>query len=106
MRFIVRFTDDGATDVATTGGKGANLGLLTAARFRVPPGFTVTTNAYGKDKPRTYRVGPHRSATHSADPLATAGGWYDVTVTASGDASWSQRFVGHLENGESRITGV
>ena len=54
----------------------------------------MTTNAYGEDKPHTYRVGPHRSAMHSADPLATAGGWYDVTVTASGDASWSQRFLG------------
>src|SRR5437870_1026918 len=28
------------------GGKGANLGLLTMAGFKVPPGFTVPTDAY------------------------------------------------------------
>lgn len=68
--------------------------------------FTVTTNAYGKDRPARYRVGAHRAAGHSADPLRTAGGWYDLTVTASSDASWTQRFVGHLENGQPSITGV
>ncbi|HEY1702210.1 MAG TPA: phospholipase domain-containing protein [Trebonia sp.] len=68
--------------------------------------FTITTNAYGSDKPRTYRVGAGQTAGHSADPLATSGGWYDVTVTASTDSSWSQRFVGHLENGQVSITGV
>jgi len=40
-----------------------------------------------------------------ADVVATSHGWYDVTVTASSDASWSQRFVGHIENGEHSITG-
>jgi len=68
--------------------------------------FTVTTNAYRKDRPRTYRVPPGRTAVDSADPLLTSGGWYDLTVTASSDASWSQRFVGHLENGEASVTGV
>ncbi|MDX2381545.1 MAG: phosphoenolpyruvate synthase [Acidimicrobiia bacterium] len=33
-------------DVALAGGKGANLGELTAAGFRVPPGFVVTADAY------------------------------------------------------------
>jgi phospholipase C len=47
-----------------------------------------------------------QSATHRADPVGTAGGWYDLTVTASLDAAWSQRFVGHLENGAPSITGV
>jgi phospholipase C len=28
-----------------------------------------------------------------------------VTVTIDADASWSQRFTGHLENGEPSITG-
>jgi phospholipase C len=68
--------------------------------------FTVTPNAYTKDRPRVYRVPPRRTAVHVADPLLTSGGWYDLTVTASSDASWSQRFVGHLENGEPSVTGV
>ncbi|TAM86740.1 MAG: phosphoenolpyruvate synthase [Jatrophihabitans sp.] len=33
-------------DVATAGGKGANLGELTAAGLPVPPGFVVTAQAY------------------------------------------------------------
>jgi phospholipase C len=32
-------------------------------------------------------------------------GWYDLTVTISGDASWSQRYTGHLENGKHSISG-
>jgi phospholipase C len=68
--------------------------------------FTVTANAYSKDRRRTYRVPAHRSAVFSAEPLRTSDGWYDLTVTASSDAAWSQRFVGHLENGAPSITGV
>ena len=37
----------GATDAAIAGGKGANLGALLAAGFRVPSGFVLTTAAYG-----------------------------------------------------------
>lgn len=33
-------------DVLTVGGKGANLGEMTAAGMAVPPGFVVTTDAY------------------------------------------------------------
>jgi len=36
----------GAADLLRVGGKGANLGLLTAAGLPVPPGFCVTTDAF------------------------------------------------------------
>ena len=36
----------GREDVAVAGGKGANLGELTAGGFPVPPGFVVTAGAY------------------------------------------------------------
>ncbi|HEY6500007.1 MAG TPA: phospholipase C, phosphocholine-specific [Streptosporangiaceae bacterium] len=68
--------------------------------------FTVTANAYSHDKPRTYRVPAHRTVIQTADPLHTSGGWYDLTVTASTDSTWSARYTGHLENGESTITGA
>jgi len=32
-------------------------------------------------------------------------GWYDVTVTADRDATWSQRLVGHLETGRPSVSG-
>ncbi len=46
MSIIIGFRSEGATSVAAVGGKGANLGHLTNAGFRVPPGFTVSTEAY------------------------------------------------------------
>ena len=47
----------------------------------------------------------HSSATYEADPVATSDGWYDVTVTISGDTSWSRRYTGHLETGGPSVTG-
>ncbi|MCW3040041.1 MAG: PEP-utilizing protein, partial [Solirubrobacterales bacterium] len=43
---ITWFADAACTELERVGGKGANLGRLTAAGFRVPPGFVVTTTAY------------------------------------------------------------
>lgn len=44
--FSLTFTDPLATQGDLTGGKGANLALLTQKDFPVPPGFVVTANAY------------------------------------------------------------
>lgn len=43
---IVWFKDPLGTELPSVGGKGANLGRLTAAGFDVPPGFVVGTSAY------------------------------------------------------------
>ncbi len=43
---IVWFNEVGKGDVASVGGKGANLGELTNAQIPVPPGFIVTADAY------------------------------------------------------------
>lgn len=45
-KFIVWFEEVTKNDVATVGGKGANLGEMTNAHIPVPPGFIVTANAY------------------------------------------------------------
>ena len=115
-RFLRRFTGDTAAAGAALsvradyfeGGFGPQPQLLLtfANDSDQTVTFTVTTNAYAEDRPVTYRVAPRRTAVHTADPLLTSGGWYDLTVTASSDASWSQRFVGHQENGEASITGA
>ena len=44
--FLVGFDDPASVTHGLTGGKGANLGLLTQAGFPVPAGFTVTTAAH------------------------------------------------------------
>jgi pyruvate,water dikinase len=43
---IVWFNEVTKNDVATVGGKGANLGEMTKAEIPVPPGFIVTADAY------------------------------------------------------------
>jgi rifampicin phosphotransferase len=44
--YAIAFDACNAGDVGLVGGKGANLGKLTAGGFLVPPGFTVSTEAY------------------------------------------------------------
>lgn len=46
MNYTIDFNDGQATEHELVGGKGANLGRLTAAGFTVPPGFTISTEAY------------------------------------------------------------
>jgi pyruvate,water dikinase len=46
MDVVRRFENVGLKDVDLVGGKGANLGELTAAGLPVPPGFVVTSEAY------------------------------------------------------------
>ena len=45
---ILWFDQVGKKDIASVGGKGANLGELTNAQVPVPPGFIVTAGAYYK----------------------------------------------------------
>jgi pyruvate,water dikinase len=46
VSYIVGFDEQGSVEQSLVGGKAANLGRLTAAGFNVPPGFSVTTEAY------------------------------------------------------------
>jgi pyruvate,water dikinase len=46
QKAIVWFNEVGKSDVASVGGKGANLGEMTQANIPVPPGFIVTASAY------------------------------------------------------------
>ena len=46
MTWIKHFTEIDDVDLPLVGGKGLNLGKLTAAGFLVPPGFCITTDAY------------------------------------------------------------
>jgi phospholipase C len=68
--------------------------------------FTVKHNYYSYGvSARTIRVRAGETVRHTEDVVSTAHGWYDVTVTADSDSSWSQRFIGHIETGEHSITG-
>ena len=43
---VVGLGEEGSTEIATVGGKGASLGQMVGAGFPVPSGFVVTTTAY------------------------------------------------------------
>ncbi|MFJ4438162.1 phosphocholine-specific phospholipase C [Streptomyces sp. NPDC088923] len=67
--------------------------------------FTIKANAYRTGGPWTYTVPAGKTVTDDFSPLTYGSGWYDHTVTASPDTTWSQRFVGHLETGRPSISG-
>ena len=46
MTYTIPFQHLDKNDIPAAGGKGANLGEMTAAGFPVPPGFVLTTEAY------------------------------------------------------------
>lgn len=114
-RFLRHFTGDvnaaGATAQVSAayhqGGFGLRPRLILSLINNGPAAvtFTVTVGNYGTDRPRTFRVPAHGRATHETDPLVTSDGWYDLSVSVSGDGSWSRRYTGHLEDGRNSITG-
>jgi phospholipase C len=67
--------------------------------------FTLTYNNYASAPADKIKADAHGRWSHPADDLVTAHGWYDVTVTADIDPTWSQRFIGHIENGQDSVTG-
>ena len=46
MSYTIPFSELNKTNIPSAGGKGANLGEMTAAGFPVPSGFVLTTEAY------------------------------------------------------------
>ena len=45
------------------------------------------------------------TASDFFNAVAYTNGWYDFTVTVDSDATWSQRFTGHLETGAPSVSG-
>ncbi|MBV1855271.1 phosphocholine-specific phospholipase C [Catellatospora tritici] len=114
-RFLRRFTGN-----ATTAGKNAFVSSWFATApntgqqaiwFRLKNTataamtFTIRSNQYRTDGPWTYPVAAGGSVDDYFNAVAYQHGWYDFTITVSGDTSWSQRFTGHLETGASSVSG-
>ncbi len=66
--------------------------------------FTVAANHYAREREQTFRVPARGRLTRSLDSFVSDG-WYDVSVTITGDHSWTRRYVGHLEDGSHSVTG-
>ena len=67
--------------------------------------FTVTANNYTTDGPWTYNVSAGATVNTYFAAAAKTNGWYDFTITISGDSSWIRRYTGHLETGSESVTG-
>ncbi len=65
---IVWFNEVNKGDIASVGGKGANLGELTNAQIPVPPGFIVTADAYYHFLEKTQITNQMREHLNKLDP--------------------------------------
>ncbi|MGX1881426.1 phosphocholine-specific phospholipase C [Streptomyces sp. NPDC055287] len=87
-----------------------DLHLTLVNRGKEPLTFTVRTLAYADEddlderRPREVTVKPGRSRTvvHSA---ADAHGWYDLSITVTGDGAFRRRLMGHIEDGRASVSG-
>ncbi|HEX4830904.1 MAG TPA: phospholipase C, phosphocholine-specific [Trebonia sp.] len=70
-----------------------------------PVTFTLAYTSYTKAPADKISCDAHGRWSHQVDDLVTTHGWYDITVTADIDPTWSQRFIGHIENGADSVTG-
>ncbi|ASN22791.1 phospholipase C, phosphocholine-specific [Streptomyces pluripotens] len=66
--------------------------------------FTIASTNYRTDGPWTCQVAAGATVSHHFAVTATHG-WYDFTVTISGDTAWSRRATGHIETGSPSVSG-
>ncbi|MFV0126391.1 phosphocholine-specific phospholipase C [Streptomyces sp. HMX112] len=66
--------------------------------------FRIQSNQY-RTWDSTYSVAVGGTTTEYFNAVAFQKGWYDFTITVDNDASWSERFAGHIEYGAASITG-
>ncbi|MGH3734850.1 MAG: phosphocholine-specific phospholipase C [Micromonosporaceae bacterium] len=85
--------------------EGGMIWLTMANTGTAPVTFTVKVNAYRGDGPWSYTVAPGSSVRDYWHAGWYGNRWYDLTATVSGDASFSRRFRGYIENGSPGVTG-
>lgn len=66
--------------------------------------FRIKANQY-RNWDDTYPVAAGGEDSDYFNQVAYYDGWYDFTLSVDNDPSWSQRFMGHIEDGNPSITG-
>nr|WP_248289178.1 phospholipase domain-containing protein [Streptomyces albireticuli] len=66
--------------------------------------FRIKSNQY-RTWDKTYSVAVASQETEFFNAVSYNAGWYDFTITVDNDATWSERFTGHIEYGQSSTTG-
>ncbi|MGS0688455.1 PEP/pyruvate-binding domain-containing protein [Nakamurella sp. GG22] len=77
---VVTLAEVGASDIGVAGGKGANLGELLRAGFRVPDGFVITTAAYSAALQAAPRASSPKPAPGSQAPDVSDALRADITA--------------------------
>ncbi|MCO6000321.1 phosphocholine-specific phospholipase C [Actinoallomurus rhizosphaericola] len=78
-------------------GAGEQVRLVLTNGGEQPVRLTVK-DAYGDERPVTYRLRPGGRAVHVASARRRHG-WYDLSVTSDHDKTFVRRLVGHVETG-------
>lgn len=113
--FVTRFAGDTlasgagvevAADVAHGGELRLTASNATAADVELSVRDLLSPGTgHGDDKVGTLWLAPGERETLRFDPLHTARGRYDLSVTIAADPSYVRRFAGHIRNGEPDTAG-
>jgi phospholipase C len=76
--------------------------VLTFTNGGLRPARLTVADGYGGAS-RTVTVRPGSTVRRTLD-LTASRRWYDLTVTADGDAAFLRRFAGHVENGRAGVS--
>ncbi|MEU1517595.1 phosphocholine-specific phospholipase C [Streptomyces sp. NPDC005811] len=99
--FLRTFRGKGAGLEATARHTGDGLELTFTNKTSHAAVLTLT-DGYG-GRAASVRVRPGAVVRHRVD-LTRSRRWYDITVTADGDADFVRRFAGHVENGRPGVS--
>ncbi|MCD9145863.1 phosphocholine-specific phospholipase C [Streptomyces albireticuli] len=66
--------------------------------------FRIKSNQY-RTWDKTYSVAAASQETEFFNAVAYNAGWYDFTIAVDNDSTWTERFAGHIEYGQSSTTG-
>ncbi|MGC5362906.1 phosphocholine-specific phospholipase C [Streptomyces sp. DT24] len=80
----------------------SNTGRTTLTFTVRPLGYVDEADLRDWTRRITVKPGRERTVVHSS---ADAHGWYDLAVTAEGDATFRRRLMGHIENGRASVSG-
>ena len=97
--FFRQFTGTGPDITAAPAGP--NLILTFASTSHATVQLTIAEAYSGRSFPISVRPGRPESVLI---PSVLSKGWYDITVTAHGDAAYLRRLAGHLETGAPSIS--
>jgi phospholipase C len=109
--FVRRFAGSLGLDcnqLEVTSGIDTNAGSITLAlqnSTATNVNFAIA-DGYGLTGPWTNSVPPGNIGTNTFFAIASNSGWYDLTVTADGDARFMRRLTGYIETGLPGLTAT